>query len=64
LLDAAHAPLWLVVLAVAALAPFCVAAIQRALETKQRRATAALVARADGERRSAASPSKHDMEGT
>jgi hypothetical protein len=64
LIDAAHAPLWLVVLAAAALAPFCVAAMQRALETKQRRATAAVLARAGGERRSAASTPKHDTEGT
>jgi hypothetical protein len=54
LLDAAHVPLWLVVLGAAALAPFFVAAFQSALEARQKRATEAFLAGA----LSGATPSK------
>jgi hypothetical protein len=39
-------PLWLVALIVAAVAPFCAAALQAVLESKLRRRTSATLARA------------------
>jgi hypothetical protein len=46
LLDVAHAPLWLVVLAAAAVVPFGAAAWQGALDSKRRRVTRELLERA------------------
>jgi hypothetical protein len=46
LIDALHAPLWLVALAAAVAAPFCVGLIQAALESKARRTTESYLTRA------------------
>ena len=46
MLDVVHAPLWLVALTAAVAAPFCVAAYQAALESRLRRTTQAVLARA------------------
>jgi hypothetical protein len=46
LFDVVHAPLWLVALTAGVAAPFCVAVLQAALESKLRRTTQAVLVRA------------------
>jgi hypothetical protein len=42
------APVWLVALVLAAVAPWCVRALESSIEQRARRKTAAVLARADG----------------